>query len=128
VGSEKGLQRQTILAARAISAAFPEIRDIGGVRADSLKWHPNGQAIDVMIPNPTSPDGVALGNRILQFVMSHAKQFGLNHAIWRQTMYTQGGSPRRMEDRGSPTANHMDHVHVATDGGGFPTGGETYVL
>jgi hypothetical protein len=128
VGSEKGLQRQTILAARAISAAFPEIRDIGGMRADSLKWHPNGLAIDVMIPNPTSRDGVALGDRVLQFVMAHAKQFGLNHAIWQKTMYTQGGSPRRMEDRGSPTANHMDHVHVATDGGGYPTGGETYAL
>lgn len=128
VAPEKGLQRNTILLARAISAAFPEISDIGGYRQDALKWHPNGLAIDVMIPNPTSPGGVALGDRVLQFVMAHAKQFGLNHAIWRQTMYTQGGSPRLMGDRHSPTQNHMDHVHLATDGGGYPTGGETYAL
>jgi hypothetical protein len=126
--NEKGLQRQTVLAARAISAAFPEIKDIGGVRADSLKWHPNGLAIDVMIPNPTSPEGKALGDRILAFTMAHAKQFGLDHAIWRQTLYTQDGAPRLMENRGSLTQNHMDHVHVATSGGGYPTGAETYAL
>lgn len=128
VGSEKGLQRKTILAARAISAAFPEIRDIGGVRADSLKWHPQGLAIDVMIPNPTSPQGKDLGNRVLAFVMANASKFGLDHAIWQQTMHIQGSPPRLMENRGSPTANHMDHVHVATDGGGYPTGGEVYAL
>lgn len=128
IGSEKGLQRNTILIARAISAAFPEIKDIGGVRADSLKWHPNGLAIDVMIPNPTSAEGKALGDRVLAFAMQHASKYGLNHAIWRQTMYTQDAAPRVMEDRGGPTANHMDHVHIATDGGGYPTGGETYSL
>jgi hypothetical protein len=126
--NERGLQRQTILAARAISAAFPEIKTIGGVRPDSLKWHPNGLAIDVMIPNPTSPEGKALGDRVLAFTMAHAQEFGLDHAIWRQTLYTQGSTPRLMENRGSPTQNHMDHVHVATSGGGYPTGAETYAL
>ena len=128
VGNEKGLQKFTLLAERAVSAAFPEIRDIGGVRADSLKWHPNGQAIDVMIPNPTSPHGKALGNAILRFALQHSHEFSLNHVIWQQTMYNPDGSSSRMEDRGSPTQNHMDHVHIATNGGGFPHGGETYRL
>lgn len=128
VANERGLQRLTVLAARAISEAFPEIRTIGGVRPDSLKWHPNGLAIDVMIPNPTSAHGKALGDRVLAFVMSHAKQFGLDHAIWRQTMYTQGASPRLMGNRGSFTQNHFDHVHIATSGGGYPRGGDSYVL
>ncbi len=130
VGNEKGLQKFTLLAERAVSAAFPEIKDIGGVRADSLKWHPNGQAIDVMIPNPTSPHGKALGNAILRFALQHSHEFSLNHAIWQQTMYNPDGSSSRMEDRGSPTQNHMDHVHIATNGGGFPHGGggEVYRL
>lgn len=128
LANERGLQRKTILAARAISAAFPELREIGGWRRDALKWHPNGLAIDVMIPNPTSAHGKALGDRVLAFVMSHAKQFGLDHAIWRQTIYTQGAAPRLMGNRGSFTQNHMDHVHIATSGGGYPRGGETYVL
>lgn len=64
VAPEKGLQVKTILAARAVSKTFPEILDIGGVRADALKWHPNGMAIDVMIPNYTTPEGKALGDRV----------------------------------------------------------------
>lgn len=128
LANERGLQHQTILAARAISAAFPELREIGGWRRDALKWHPNGLAIDVMIPNPTSAHGKALGDRVLAFVMAHAKRFGLDHAIWRQTMYTQGSAPRLMGNRGSFTQNHFDHVHIATSGGGYPRGGETYVL
>jgi hypothetical protein len=32
-----------------------------------------------------------------------------------------------MSNRGGATANHFDHVHIATNGGGFPTGHETYL-
>jgi hypothetical protein len=128
VANERGLQRRTILAARAISAAFPEIKVIGGHRADALKWHPNGLAIDVMIPRWNTSYGRALGDRVLAFVMAHAKDFGLDHAIWRQTLHTQTGSPRRMSNLGNPTQNHYDHVHLATSGGGYPRGGEIYAL
>ncbi len=128
VASEKGLQRDTILAARAVSAAFPEIRTIGGVRPDSLKWHPNGQAIDVMIPDPTSAHGKALGDAVMRFAMAHRQQFNINHVIWQQTIHNPDGSSSLMENRGSATQNHMDHVHIATNGGGFPHGGESYRL
>ena len=128
VGSEKGLQKDTILAERAVSAAFPEIRDIGGWRPDALKWHPNGQAIDVMIPDPSSPHGKALGDAVLRFALQHKDAFSLNHVIWRQTLYNPDGSSQLMENRGSPTQNHMDHVHIATNGGGYPRGGEVYRL
>ncbi|XTP38610.1 hypothetical protein ACORG1_34755 (plasmid) [Mycobacterium sp. TJFP1] len=128
VGPEKGLQRNTILISRAISAAFPEIGDIGGVRADSLKWHPNGLAIDVMIPNSNTAEGKALGDRVLAFAMQHASKYGLDHAIWRQTMYLQNSPPRGMQDKNDYTQNHMDHVHIATSGGGYPSGQETYAL
>jgi hypothetical protein len=126
VGSEKGLQKDTILAERAVSAAFPEISTIGGYRPDSLKWHPNGQAIDVMIPDPSSPHGKALGDAVLRFALQHKDAFNLNHVIWRQTLYNPDGSSQLMENRGSPTQNHMDHVHIATNGGGYPRGGEVY--
>lgn len=128
VANEKGLQRKTILAARAISAEFPEIRQIGGVRADALKWHPQGLALDVMIPQPYSPEGQALGQRVLQFVLRNAQRFGLDHAIYRQTMYIPGRGPELMATRanGDPTQNHMDHVHLATSGGGYPSPGESF--
>ena len=66
---ERGLQVKTILASRAITAAFPEIRSIGGVRPDSLRWHPNGLALDVMIPNPGTAEGIALGDEIVSYVL-----------------------------------------------------------
>lgn len=120
VAPERGLQVKTILAARAISATFPEIRSIGGVRPDALRWHPNGLALDVMIPNAGSAEGVALGNQIVAYVMKNAARFGMQDAIWRGTYYTPSGAA------GSGGYGHYDHVHVTTTGGGYPTGGEQY--
>jgi hypothetical protein len=127
VAPEKGLQVKTILAARAVSAMFPEILTIGGVRSDSLKWHPHGLAIDVMIPDYSTAHGKELGDRVVAYTLANADRFGVNHVIWRQVSYSHNGSSKPMRDRGSDTANHYDHVHIATDGGGFPTGSETFL-
>ncbi len=116
---EKGLQKYTVLTNRAVSAAFPQIREIGGVRSDSLKWHPNGLALDVMIPNWNTPQGKALGDEVLSFVMANKEALGVEHAIWRQAMYYGPGGGEGMGSRGGATANHFDHVHIATKGGGF---------
>ncbi len=128
VAPENGLQVKTILAARAVSARFPDILTIGGVRSDSLKWHPHGLAIDVMIPHYSTPEGKALGDQVVEYVLAHADRLGVNHVIWRQVLYSHNGSRRPMSSRGSDTANHYDHVHIATEGGGYPTGRETYLM
>jgi hypothetical protein len=120
VAPERGLQVKTILAARSISAAFPEIKSIGGVRPDSKRWHPMGLALDVMIPNPSSAAGIALGNEIVSFALKNASRFALQDAIWRGTYYTPSG----------PSGHgygHYDHVHITTLGGGYPRGGEVYI-
>jgi hypothetical protein len=126
VGSETGLQVRTILVARAVSAIFPEVQRIGGVRPDYLRWHPDGLAIDVMIPEYDSPQGIALGDDVVDFVLHNADRLGLAHVIWRQTMYPAHGAAHLMSSRGSDTANHMNHVHIATVGGGYPGSG-TYL-
>ena len=118
---ERGLQVKTILASRAISSAFPEIHNIGGVRPDPLPWHPNGLALDVMIPNPGTPAGIALGNEIVSYVFRNAARFGIQDAIWRGVYYTPNGGQR------SGGYGHYDHVHITTKGGGYPTGGELYL-
>ena len=120
VASERGLQVKTILAARSISAVFPEIHSIGGVRPDALRWHPNGLALDVMIPNPGSAAGIALGNEVVGFALKNAQRFGLQDAIWRGTYYTPNGPS-------GSGYGHYDHVHITTTGGGYPTGGEVYI-
>ncbi|BDB40165.1 MULTISPECIES: hypothetical protein [Mycobacterium] len=118
---EQGLQVKTILVERAISAMFPEIHQMGGVRPDALRWHPEGLAVDVMIPDPSSEEGIELGNAIVTFVMQNADRFGIQDAIWRGTYYTPGGGAQ------SGGYGHYDHVHVTTTGGGYPTGDEIYV-
>jgi hypothetical protein len=128
VAPEGGLQVHTIRAARAISVLFPEITTIGGFRQDALKWHPNGLAIDVMIPNHNSPQGIQLGNQIAGFALANAKRWGVLHVIWRQAYYPGIGAPSWTADLGNETANHYDHVHIATDGGGYPTGQENYYI
>lgn len=107
VASEVGLQPNTIVAARAVSAQFPQISEIGGVRPDSKPWHPSGLAIDIMIPNSGSPEGIALGNEIMAFALNNAARFGLQDVIWRGTYYTPSGP------QGSGYG-HFDHVHITT--------------
>ena len=128
VASENRLQVKTIWAARVISVLFPQIKTIGGYRQDALPWHPNGLAIDVMIPNAHTPEGIELGNQIAGFALANAKRWGVLHVIWRQKLYPGIGAPSWMADYGSETLNHYDHVHIATDGGGYPTGRETYYI
>jgi hypothetical protein len=128
VAPEQGLQVHTIWVARAISVLFPEITTIGGARPDALKWHPNGLAIDVMIPNHNSDEGIELGNQIAGLALANAQRWGVVHVIWRQGFYPGIGAPSWTADYGNETANHFDHVHIATDGGGYPTGRETYFI
>jgi hypothetical protein len=128
VAPENGLQVKTIWAARAISLLFPQITTIGGYRQDALRWHPNGLAIDVMIPNHNSPEGIELGDQIAGYALANAKRWGIDHVIWRQKIYPGIGKPSWTANMGNETANHYDHVHIATDGGGYPTGHETYSI
>jgi hypothetical protein len=121
IAPEAGLQVKTILVERSISVMFPEIHQIGGVRPDALRWHPEGLAVDVMIPNPSSDEGIQLGNAIVSYVMQNAERFGIQDAIWRGIYYTPGGGAQ------SGGYGHYDHVHVTTTGGGYPTGDEIYV-
>ncbi|NVN48905.1 glycoside hydrolase [Mycolicibacterium hippocampi] len=128
VAPESGLQVRTIWAARAISMMFPEITTIGGYRQDALRWHPNGLAIDVMIPNYGTEEGIELGNQIAGLALANARRWGVLHVIWRQGYYPGIGAPSWTADYGSETLNHFDHVHIATNGGGYPTGSEKYYI
>jgi hypothetical protein len=128
VAPENGLQRNTIRVARALSILFPEIKTIGGYRQDPLKWHPNGLAIDVMIPNHNTEEGIKLGNQIAGYALANGKRWGVIHVIWRQGFYPVSEPPSWTADYGNETANHYDHVHIATNGGGYPEGDEQYYM
>ena len=56
----------------------------------------------------------AKGNAVAQYVIDNAERFNVEYVIWQQRIFIIGGSGwRAMEDRGSVTANHYDHVHVS---------------
>ena len=92
---------------------WPQISEIGGYRSpDGYNEHSSGRALDVMIPNWDSPRGRALGDQIAQWALSIP---GVDRVMWQQSIIRPGGQVEPIPDRGSPTANHMDHVHIFTD-------------
>ncbi len=107
-GSVLGLQPEAMVVYRAVMARW-NVKDVGGWRATSLSVHQFGRAIDFMTYSNT-----AQGYAISKFLVAHAKEFGVDHIIYKQQIWTPYRPTwRHMADRGDPTANHMDHVHVA---------------
>ena len=54
--------------------------------------------------------------KIAAFLQKNASELGIEYLIWKQRIWrpATSNSWRGMSDRGSPTANHMDHVHANT--------------
>ncbi len=116
-----GLQRATIAVNHAVAQSFPQIERIAGFRPDPLGEHQDGLALDILIPgDPASPEGIALGDSIRDYLLSRAADLGVVHVIWRQQLYRPDGTSAPMQPRGGDVANHVTHLHVTTVGGGFP--------
>ena len=91
-----------------IQQSYPEVPSIGGVRpCDGYNEHCRGVALDVMVDDPV------LGDRIAADMLTRPD---VKYIIWKQQIRYPSGYWRVMEDRGSPTANHYNHVHVAVAG------------
>ena len=125
---KENLQVDSIRVARAVAERFPEIETIGGWREydERSDDHPSGRAVDVMIPNWESSDGRKLGDEIKDYVYGNRDFFNVEYMIWRQQYIPAEGTPNQMEDRGDPTQNHYDHVHITVVGGGTPEPGQKY--
>ena len=106
-GKAKGLVPTAQAAYSAVRSAFG-ITNIGGLRPGDPLDHGSGHAIDVMITSKAQGDGVAA------FVLAHAEELNIKYVIWQQRSWKpERGTWRLMADRGSPTQNHMDHVHIS---------------
>lgn len=104
--AEGGLVAGTAELRRIIQERFG-ISNIGGYRpADKYGEHSTGRALDVMTSDKSK------GDAIKDFVINNASALDLKWAIWQQRLWYPNGSSKPMEDRGSPTQNHMDHVHI----------------
>ena len=108
---ESGLTTSAVALYRAVCAAFPAVSSWGGLRPGDDGYHGTGQALDVMVGTDAG-----LGQAVADYVQANASTLGVSEIIWAQQIWTvdlssQGWRP--MEDRGSVTANHYDHVHVS---------------
>lgn len=85
---------------------------------DNASDHPLGLALDFMTNS---------GQPLADYARANAARLGVHYVIWNQRIWNvdrdaEGWRP--MQDRGSPTANHQDHVHVSFQASG-PGGGTT---
>jgi nucleoid-associated protein YgaU len=99
-------------AANAVVSNVPGADSItlGGTRPSAADpgGHPSGLALDYMVGSDA-----ALGDAIVEYHIAHWDELGVDYVIWQQRMLSSpNGSWKAMADRGSATANHMDHPHV----------------
>ena len=83
---------------------------IGGTRSSAVdpNGHPSGRAIDFIVGSNSG-----LGDAIVAYVEANWQALGVEYAMWEQRIRMGGSTAWQMsEDRGSPTANHMDNVHI----------------
>jgi uncharacterized protein YgiM (DUF1202 family) len=109
---ESGLTPDAIRVHRALCHRYPQFKSFLGRRSSS-GYHGQGRAVDCMISDST------VGWAAARWVRANAKSLGVSEVIYRQHIWTVQRSSdgwRSMSDRGSPTANHMDHVHVSVYG------------
>ena len=96
-----------------VRARYPQITTMYGVRPDSLPDHPTGHAVDIMLPNYTRNE--QLGWTIANYLRAHAGELHVSYIIFHQHIWNIARDSegwRLMADRGSDTANHVNHVHV----------------
>ena len=103
-----GVSANIVAVHEAVCANFPEITTYGTFRGDGE--HAEGLAVDIMVSGDR-------GWQVAEFVRAHYSELGVNYIMYSQRIWSvDRGSEgwRYVEDRGSTTANHYDHVHVTT--------------
>ncbi len=105
---ESGVSPSIVKIHEAVCAEFPEITTYGTLRGGGGD-HGIGKAVDIMVSGER-------GWQVAEFVRRYYSELGVSYIIYSQQIWSveRGGEGwRGMEDRGSATANHYDHVHVS---------------
>ncbi|WP_341729542.1 hypothetical protein [Brooklawnia sp.] len=106
-GSGLGLTATAYSTFQAVCAQFPGVTSYGGWR-NAADDHGSGQAIDIMISGDA-------GWQIANWLVANSSSLNVEYVIYQQSMWgswSPSAGFTMMEDRGSVTANHYDHVHV----------------
>lgn len=103
-----GVSPNIVAVHQAVCGNFPEITVYGTLRSDGE--HSQGIAVDIMVSGDR-------GWQVAEFLQENYQALGINYVIYSRQIWQPGSSYtgwQGMEDRGSITANHYDHVHVTT--------------
>lgn len=116
--AEKGLQPGALNVLRCGAQNAPWATTIHGVgqRAGATD-HDDGLAVDFMVPNYDSTSANAQGWKLAKWLQHNARRLKITYVIFDQKIWNierDSEGWRAMEDRGSDTENHRDHVHVST--------------
>jgi hypothetical protein len=104
-----GMSDNAVAVINEVKRSFPQLTDIGGYRAGDPGDHGTGHAVDVMC-------GTSDGDALAAHLQGMAGTLNIKYIIWKQRIWYPGsGSWKPMEDRGSATANHFDHVHISVN-------------
>jgi len=102
-----------------VDRRFGPFSAIGCYRPGSDGEHPLGRACDFMLSSGgvmPSASAIQKGYDIAAWAQANASRLGIMYIIYRQRIWdvrmaSSGWVP--MENRGSITANHYDHVHIS---------------
>ena len=92
---------------------------VGCLRVGDPQDHGKGRACDFMTgPYGQMPNAAqeARGDALAAWAVANAKELGIHYVIWKQQIWNverAGEGWRPMENRGSITQNHWDHVHIS---------------
>ena len=102
-----------------IDRRFGPFVAIGCYRPGTDGEHPLGRACDFMLSSGgvmPSASNVQLGYDIAAWAQANASRLGIMYIIYRQRIWDirmASSGWVAMQDRGSITANHFDHVHIS---------------
>jgi hypothetical protein len=102
-----------------VDRRFGPFSAIGCYRPGSDGEHPLGRACDFMLSSGgvmPAASWIQHGYDIAAWAQANASRLGIMYIIYRQRIWDiRSGSSAwvPMEDRGSITANHYDHVHIS---------------
>lgn len=103
-----GLQPHAAAYKEEVGAMFG-VEDYSLYRPGDTQDHGAGLAVDFMVPV-----GSQQGDDIANYSVNNMASNDISYVIWEQQIYGDWNNQwTAMEDRGSLTANHYDHVHVS---------------
>ena len=95
-----------------VHAAEPAQRTAWREQAQALE-HGEGVPRDTEAAIRLYCQAALAGDAVAAYAIANAGRLNIKYVIWKPRIWLPGSGWRGMADRGSPTQNHFDHVHIS---------------